>query len=409
MRLLFSILLSLVLLSPAIAEDKPILINKAFEGASLGKVEKLGETNFRLSVDGQYDERGRNRQPTWYYFRLDQLAGREVTLVLTDLGGEYNDKPVIARTGREFRPVFSEDNQNWQHVEDITWDEKVHEYTLKLRPKTDSVWVAYQTPYPYSRIQDLTAQVGESPYARVEYVGQSVLGRPLQTIAVTDWNRPDDGKKRVWIISRQHAWESGTSFVVEGALRFIVSDDPAAARLREQVIFTFVPTMDPDGCALGLVRFNVNGYDINRNWTIDLRGKEWLQKIPEIWYLKRAIRDAHAYRPIDLVVNLHNNNMNEYLETTVTGDTESESLSRLFSILRSESLFDPSRPALTISAGRVIPASTTNGLWEQYRIPTVLIEQRIGPSQKLGGRRPMTEDRLEFGPQLLQAVAKALE
>jgi hypothetical protein len=39
----------------------------------------------------------------------------------------------------------------------------------------------------------------------------------------------------------------------------------------------------------------------------------------------------------------------------------------------------------------------------------VLIEQRIGPSQKLGGRRPTTDDRLVFGPQLLQSVAKALD
>src|SRR5436190_24106467 len=40
-------------------EMAPILINKNFEGGSLGKVEKLGDAQFRLHVEGQYDERGR--------------------------------------------------------------------------------------------------------------------------------------------------------------------------------------------------------------------------------------------------------------------------------------------------------------------------------------------------------------
>ena len=75
------------------AEPQPITFNKAFEGASLGKIEKLDDTSFRLHVEGQYDERGRNRQTTWFYFRMDHVAGRELTLTFTDWVGEYNDKP----------------------------------------------------------------------------------------------------------------------------------------------------------------------------------------------------------------------------------------------------------------------------------------------------------------------------
>ena len=71
----------------------PVTITKDFEGGSLGQVERLGESTFRCHVEGQSDERGRNRQASWYYFRMDGVKGREVTLTLTDFVGEYNDKP----------------------------------------------------------------------------------------------------------------------------------------------------------------------------------------------------------------------------------------------------------------------------------------------------------------------------
>lgn len=77
--------------------DSEILFNTNFEGGSLGKIENLGARRYRCSVQGQYDERGRNRQANWYYFRMEGVAGLDLSLTLTDLVGEYNDKPVPAR------------------------------------------------------------------------------------------------------------------------------------------------------------------------------------------------------------------------------------------------------------------------------------------------------------------------
>ncbi len=52
----------------------------------------------------------------------------------------------------------------------------------------------------------------------------------------------------------------------------------------------FTPMLDPDGCATGKVRFNANGYDVNRHWDeVDLRSKSHLERMPEIWYVKKAI------------------------------------------------------------------------------------------------------------------------
>src|SRR5688500_4882802 len=82
------------LVGTVVAQDAwPITFNTNFEGASIGKIEKLDDTTFRCHVIGQYDERGRNRQTSWYAFRMDHAKGRAITLTLTDFVGEYNDKP----------------------------------------------------------------------------------------------------------------------------------------------------------------------------------------------------------------------------------------------------------------------------------------------------------------------------
>ena len=67
-----------------------VSLHTNFEAGSLGKVESLSPTHFRCAVKGEVDQKGRNRQASWYYFRLDDAVGREITLDLVDLMGEYN-------------------------------------------------------------------------------------------------------------------------------------------------------------------------------------------------------------------------------------------------------------------------------------------------------------------------------
>jgi hypothetical protein len=390
--------------TPATPAVKPVLFNTAFESASIGLIEKLSETEFRLHIRGQQDSRGRNRQATWFSFRLDDVDGRELTLRLTSFKGEYNDKPANAPAGDWYRPVFSEDGEHWQHFKEAQWDVAKDELTLKVQPRGNTLWLAHIPPYPQSRLLALLGEVKRSPHARVEVIGQSVLGRDLHLVTVTNFARPDAAKKVVWLQARQHAWECGTSFLVEGALKFVTSDDPAAQQLRDGFVFKFVPMINPDSVVRGEVRFNANGFDPNRQWDeVDLRGREWLQKNPEIWYVKKALLEQQARQPIAIALNLHNTEMNEYLETAVDTDPQLAMMHRLFDTLVQTTTFDPSRPKLTIfSSG---PANSTLSIWREGGIPMTLMEQRIGPSRKLG-HIVTTEERLEFGRKLIAIMAE---
>jgi hypothetical protein len=408
-RLLVTLIAGTILLSLTgfAAEPECIRFSTNFEGGSLGTIERLGETVFRCHVKGQQDEHGRNRQASWYYFRMDGVQDRDITLVFTDFVGEYNGRPGACPMGPDIVPATSDDGEHWRPVAHINWDDRIKEATLRLRPERDSVWIAHQPPYTPRRLLRLIEQMDRCAFARTEVIGKSAQGRDLFQITVTAAaaDRDDRDKVTVWLQARQHAWESATSYVMEGALRFVISNDPTARALRRHVVFVFTPMVDPDGCATGGVRFNANGYDVNRHWDeVDLRQKRYLAQMPEIWYHKKAIfAYTAAGRKIHLMINLHNTETAEYLSTMAGDPVSRERIGKLSDRLVRETTFRPSH-------GPVFSASrdgTANVLHAEKGILILLMEQRIAEDPRTG-RPPTVEDRLHFGEQLIQIMAESV-
>jgi len=390
--------------SSVAADSEEVTFSTAFEGGSIGRIEKVNEATFRVHVLGQQDERGRNRAATWYCFRMDHVQGRELTITLTDFVAEYNDVPGSCPMNEKIRPAMSEDGQNWIHAEDMTWDNEKKEATVRLKPQRDSVWLATQAMYPHSRFVALVEELKSLPHVRVEAIGKSVQGRDLILITVTDFTERDADKKTLWLQARQHAWEGGTSYVAEGAIRFAVSDKPEARALRKNNICIFTPMVAVDGCAMGLPRFNVHGYDPNRHWDeVNLRDKRYLELMPEVWYFKKAILN-HVARGgrIDLMLNMHNTETGEYVATQATDEASLAKMNVMYDRLLSATSFDPSPPQKLRTSERA--SGNTNWLYQEARIPVMLMEQRIGFSTKLN-RWPTVRDRLEFGPTLLLGMA----
>jgi hypothetical protein len=389
----------------AAAEPAPIRFNTNFEGGSLGTIEPLGPTTFRCHVKGQQDERGRNRQANWYFFRMEGVRDRELTLILTDFLGEYNGRPGACPMGPDILPVASDDAEHWQAITDMRWDDRAKEATLRLRPGRDAVWIAHQVPYTPRRLARLLEQVDLCDDARIELIGQSAQGRNLHLVTVTAPDVDDREKRTVWLQARQHAWESGTSYVMEGALRFVTSDDPSARALRRRVVFVFTPMVDPDGCANGQVRFNANGYDVNRHWDeVDLRQKRYLNQMPEIWYHKQAIcTRVDSGRKIDLMINLHNTETAEYLATMARDPASRARVSQLSDRLVRETTFHPSHGPV-LGSGRDGSANVLN---PEKGILILLMEQRVAKDPRTG-RPPTVADRLQFGAELIRIMAETI-
>lgn len=385
-----------------------IHLSASFEGGNIRVWQQPEPGHFVIPLPGETDQDGRNRQANWYYFRLDGVRGKPLTLEITNLGGEYNYRPNKGAVTGDTPPFYSSDNRTWQPFTDFTYDAETPKLVLRLRPRSDRLWVAHTPPYTNEHLGRLRKGVRGHPAFRERVIGRTPGGRPMLLWTITD-PAPSAQRKVVWLMARQHSWESGTSWVAEGLIRFLLSNDREAAAIRRGMVFQILPMCDPDGVARGGVRFNHRGYDLNRNW--DQFNAE---SMPEIAAKHAAIAAwVKSGRAVHLLLTLHNTETAEYLEgpPAPAGSPLRELGQRLFGLLESQPGFSPSRPLAwsepTTTAGRAGRMTVVQGLWRDFQLPAFLMELRVSRHPKLG-RQPHIEDRLEFGRQLASSLWLAL-
>lgn len=385
--------------SGATAGRGPVRVESDFEGGSIGRVQAVSETHLRVDLEGEVDQNGRNRQANWYYFRLDNVKDRDVTLDLVNIPGEYNFVPNRGAVTKDTVPVFSTDNRTWTHFPATEFDTAEPRLRLRLKPSTRQVWIAHVPPYTNRHLERRLRALRGREGVRIESIGKTPERRDIPLVSITDPTAPDEGKKVVWLMFRQHSWEAGSSWVGDGALEFLASQNAEAARLRREGIWKILPLCDPDGVARGGVRFNKWGFDLNRNWDV-----EDPVRLPEITAQRKAIYDwVDRGGRIDYFLSLHNTETGEYLE-----GPEIPLLPRLNGLLRDTTTFAPTVPP-RILPGKVDPGRHTvaQALHQHRKLPAFLMEQMVSRNPKLG-RFPTAEDRRRFGPELVRAIAAAL-
>ncbi|HTV53278.1 MAG TPA: M14-type cytosolic carboxypeptidase [Terriglobia bacterium] len=377
-----------------------------FQGGSIGKVDQVSPTYLRCAIKGQSDQDHRNRQANWYYFELTNLPHEPLTIDLVDLAGEYNYRRPVYSVTKDVRPVYSYDDVHWEHFTNsqVSWDSHEPHLTLQFTPENDHVWIAHVTPYTNKDLSSLLLSFRKSPYLKVQSVGHTVEHRKMLLLTITGTRSSEAKKKVIWLMFRQHAWETGSSWACEGAVRFLLSNNRRAAQIRDRIIYKIFPMADPDGVADGGVRFNRNGYDLNRNWdTPDP------QKMPEIWAQREAILGwVDSGRHLDLFLSLHNDETNEYVEAPATFQALGE---RVFHALVETTSFNPTSPlrkmAVTTTKGKPGRMQVDQGLYHDRRLPAMLMEQVIVYNSKLG-HVPTAADRKQFGAELVRALAEAV-
>jgi hypothetical protein len=151
------------------------------------------------------------------------------------------------------------------------------------------------------------------------------------------------------------------------------------------------------------VRFNKNGYDLNRNWdTVDPA------KMPEITLQRKAVFDwLDEGHSIDLFLTMHNTESGEYLEAV----DDRQLFQRVFQLLRDTTSFNPTSPlrvtASTTSPGKAGRKTVIQGLWKDREVPGMLMEQMVEHNAKLG-HMPTIEDRRRFGAELIRSLYQAV-
>ena len=140
----------------------------------------------------------------WFYFRLQGAQGQACTIRLLNAG-----QAAYPKGWEDYHAMASYDRISWFRVP-TSFDGDV--LTIEHTPGMDSVYYAYFEPYSWERHLELLDRAQMSENVRMLDLGSTVDGRDLNMLVIGE---PGDGKKKVWVIARQHPGETMAEWFVE--------------------------------------------------------------------------------------------------------------------------------------------------------------------------------------------------
>ncbi|QDV26777.1 M14-type cytosolic carboxypeptidase [Aureliella helgolandensis] len=277
--------------------QEPLAIGADFEGASVRNVEIDQQARSVSFMPGGDPERG---WPCWWYFRIDGVGlDEEITLRLRGSSAAVeNQKPLAASWAMPSQATYSTDGESWLHTSQGMRQGKWMVY--KVKPNASSLYVAWGPPYTPQTAQKMVREIGNrSAHATATELCRSRAGRAVPMLHVREGLRESKERFGVWVQARQHAWESGSSWVAHGFAEWIISDDPPAAWLRQHADIFVIPIMDVDNTATGNGGKNALPHDHNRDWSPEPHWNETMAA-------QRMVTDLIAEDRMDVFLDLHN-------------------------------------------------------------------------------------------------------
>lgn len=277
----------------------------------------------------------------WLYFKASGVLNQSITFAVHgEFAGDGSCCDDLSiETDHELydhEMVYSYDGEHWEYfphanntlsTANANPANDLYTFTLNAPFTQNDVYVAYAFPYTYSRSTAHTQKVLASPWgeptvtgdangvigqapAGVDDLGRNQPARDLFAYRIT--NPATDGlatKKRAMFVTGQHAAETLGIYTYEGLVDWLISDDPRAAALRDQVEFFGFPTLNASGRAAGLTRAMLanDNSDSNGYWRPGpASGNDWTSPLrPEQKINGQAMQAAEANQGLDLFVDFH--------------------------------------------------------------------------------------------------------
>ena len=237
----------------------------------------------------------------WWYFKVTGVRPGEAIAV------EVTAEPF----GLPDHAAVSSDDRRWAQTTaglrakgSVTYHHKV---------AAAEVWFAWGPPYLPRDATDLAARAEKAcPQAKGFDLCRTLEDRPVPAIRISP---PEGGPAKplgIWIQGRQHAWETGGSWMAHGLVEWLVSDDPRAETLRKKTAWVIVPIMDVDNVVRGAGGKNEKPHDHNRDWN---DSPHWRS----VQAAQRGIREMAAANRFAVFLDLHNPGPNERESYFYTG------------------------------------------------------------------------------------------
>ena len=257
-------------------------ISTQFDGGNIEIVDISDLNNILLKLPK--DNAAEYRQ--WFYFRAQGVAYQNLHFHF------INAKESAYPEGWEdYAAMCSYDRINWFRVP-TSYEDGV--LSINHTPLANSVYYAYFEPYSYEQHLNLLGDSQSSGLCQIDDLGSTLQGRDINLLTIGNQAASD---LKIWITARQHPGETMAEWFVEGLLgRLLDHQDPTSRALLDRATFYIVPNMNPDGSALGNLRTNACGANLNREWL-----EPSIERSPEVFYVRQKMHETG----VDLYLDIH--------------------------------------------------------------------------------------------------------
>lgn len=335
-----------------------LTFNSKFESGNLHKAVKISDYEYMLYLNTDTNTSDQNH---WYYFSVMNPRKTSITFKITNMLKKdflylTGMKPCVYST-----LLFEKNGIQWHRdCTNISYVENVGDarglrfvgskkyytlsFTYDFRYENDLVFFAYAVPYTHTKLSlylnDL--QNRHPNILRVNQLCKTLAGNSCEMVTVTqsvkdyfpyeeevlEWSVSSNSrrltklkaikkefqekkigcykpgkhqyKKGIVLTARVHSGETVSSFMMLGALDFLVSSTRAAKLLRKNFVFKIIPMLNPDGCKYGNYRCSLLGIDLNRRWNQPNKALH-----PTIYFTKKMIEAFSEKHELVLVCDMH--------------------------------------------------------------------------------------------------------
>lgn len=340
-------------------------------------VQQLGDAEAELNI--RPDTGAKFYQ--WFYFKVTGPPGVKRTFKIANAGGAS-----YPRAWHGYRALASYDEVDWFRVP-TEYDET--NLTITHAGSESTTSYAFFVPYLSSRREALLKACEPSPRVSRRSIGKSAQGRPLDLIVVGDETRL---VKRVWVITRQHAGEPMAEWATEGVLRQLIDPaDPVAKVILDRATFFVLPNINPDGSALGNLRANANGVDLNRAWDTPS------DQCPEIVAALRAIEKTG----VDFLLDMHGDEERPFIwlsHPSVAQSPQLQQIQQQFEVElgKREPALRPA-PKIIDSVSPGDPGMSSNYFTAKFNCPVWIVELPIKDPENGQVGSLLAEGCMHFG------------
>ncbi|MCL1077852.1 M14-type cytosolic carboxypeptidase [Parashewanella spongiae] len=215
----------------------------------------------------------------WWYMKFEGIpTNRNYRLVINDLFEKQNPG-----WQHPYTPVYSYDKRHWKRFEpnevsqqqDTTNTQIKFSVTMSKTFTQKSVWIARFYPYTnddlnlfYKRLLSQNPNLKTNGYfVKSALAWSPTHNLPIDMITITNPAIAPNHKKRIWIQARSRASDSGSSFVAEGIISWLLDEtNNDASNILDNFIIHIVPMQNVDGVFDGNYLLNSRTQNLDNLW-----------------------------------------------------------------------------------------------------------------------------------------------